>query len=330
LLVTRAEHAEPGDLRSVAWLAQADRLVGADRGLRSAVHTASRTHRVVDPPAFDDVWRRATGGAPPGWLAIDAALLALAGGWIATASYEEERDHLSAHPELLDSDADAAVDEALLAVGEEEASRYSALRAAARADGAHAAYEPLLLGLLAHRFIGADVDAQRALLAERRAELLHNRARAAVDDAAADGNAPAVFAAALLDLAARGDEGVVFDAIDEPPRRPELLLALAQRAEPETLRPAATVLYMVAADAGQAATALFYLAVAQVLGDPDADPAPMLREARATDPTGVAGWVAALAAIGRTHPAVLSLIAPLMAPADPADDNEGKGAAGAG
>ena len=48
--------------------------------------------------------------------------------WVATGTYTAERDYLAAHPELLEAAADTAVAEALLAVPEDEAGRYTALR----------------------------------------------------------------------------------------------------------------------------------------------------------------------------------------------------------
>ena len=46
------------------------------------------------------------------------------------------------------------------------------LRQAAQQDGAEAAYRPLLLGILAREFAAADAARQRALLADRREDLL--------------------------------------------------------------------------------------------------------------------------------------------------------------
>ena len=46
------------------------------------------------------------------------------------------------------------------------------LRQAAQQDGVEAAYRPLLLSILAHEFAEADAAGQRALLADRREDLL--------------------------------------------------------------------------------------------------------------------------------------------------------------
>jgi hypothetical protein len=53
---------------------------------------------------------------------------------VETDTYSGEQAHLAAHPELLDPAADTAVAEALLALPEQEASRYVALRQQARQE----------------------------------------------------------------------------------------------------------------------------------------------------------------------------------------------------
>ncbi len=91
---------------------------------------------------------------------------------MAIDTYAAERDYLAAHPELLEAAAGPAVAEVLLAVPEDEAGRYAALRQAAQHDSADAAYRPLLLTTLAREFAGADPGRQRALLADRADDLL--------------------------------------------------------------------------------------------------------------------------------------------------------------
>ena len=73
---------------------------------------------------------------------------------MAIDTYAAERDYLAAHPELLEAAAGPAVAEVLLAVPEDEAGRYAALRQAAQHDSADAAYRPLLLTTLAREFAG--------------------------------------------------------------------------------------------------------------------------------------------------------------------------------
>ena len=120
-------------------------------------------------------------------------LLDLADQWVHTSTYEAERDHLAAHPDLLDPAADAAVDEALLPLDDQEAARYRDLRSAAQREGVDAAYRPLLLQVLAHQFVTADPATRRELLTDRRADLLTDQAAAtiaALDPARTPGSPP--------------------------------------------------------------------------------------------------------------------------------------------
>ncbi len=112
LLLHRASAADPGDPRAAAWLVEVCR--GDDRGLLGAAHGTARTHRAADPESWDAAWTQASGAAPPEWLTVDTGLMAVATAWIDTRTYEDERDYLAAHPELLDPDAGTAIDEALL------------------------------------------------------------------------------------------------------------------------------------------------------------------------------------------------------------------------
>src|SRR5262249_8565764 len=150
---------------------QALPLAGADRGLTAALHEEARRHRAVEPTGFDARWATLAGPPPP-WLTVDAELHAAAAGWIATATYEAQRDYPAAHPELLTAEADVAVAEALLQLPEDKAERYRQLREAARIHGVQAAYRPFLLTFLAAEFTQAGPTEQRTLLAERREDLL--------------------------------------------------------------------------------------------------------------------------------------------------------------
>jgi hypothetical protein len=116
---------------AVGWLVEALELAGADRDLIGAVHQEARRHRVPDAGRFDQAWATRS-GRTPGWLAVDPALQGSFERWMTTATYEEERDYLAAHPGLLAADADLAAAEALLHVS--EASRTGSCRACRRAS----------------------------------------------------------------------------------------------------------------------------------------------------------------------------------------------------
>jgi hypothetical protein len=259
---------------------------------------------------------------------VDADLLAAAEGWITTATYSEEREYLSAHEELLDGTIDDAIDEALLGVEENEAERYRSLRAAAQADGVEAAYRPLLLTILAHEFVGADLAGKRALLAERRDDLLSDTVAAVLEAQESYDSGRVELAGALIELAGLGEDGPVLDAVDDPARFPDLLNSLA-KANSGGLASAAVVAASVAATQTEVALAGFYLAVAAALNeDEDEDTArEVMAQARQLDPGQSAGWISELAELGRHQPGVLSLIAVLAAPPptdpDTADPDSG-------
>ena len=204
--MARAAAADAGHPAAAAWLARALAMDLEDRGLVNAAHEQARRHRGPDPAAFDQDWARHTGMPVPAWLTVDSALLSSARAWVATDTYTAERDYLAAHPELLEAAADTAVAEALLAVPEDEAGRYTALRQAAQHDGADAAYRPLLLTILAYEFAEADPARQRALLADRADDLLTGTVADALNELAEQEDQQAVAAQRATALLESGQD----------------------------------------------------------------------------------------------------------------------------
>jgi hypothetical protein len=210
------------------------------------------------------------------------------------------------------------------------------MRQTARTEGIEAAYRPLLLTILARDFTNADPEAQRALLATRRDDLLSAPVRDAIDSLAEDDAAEVHRARALLDLAALTEHETLLDALVDPARFPALLRELASRPDPAALGPAVEVALSVATTLEQTATALFYGAVSAArANDPDrADET--LAQARRLDPGQAAAWIGVLADAGQHHPEVLPLIAALARPrydseesprAAPAEDTDRTGGA---
>ncbi|MGI9003262.1 MAG: hypothetical protein ACR2GH_16660, partial [Pseudonocardia sp.] len=324
LLFSRASAAEPGDLRAAAWLVQVCR--SDDRGLLAVAHDTTRAHRAADPENWNVAWAGAGGGEPPGWVTVDPGLLAVARAWIDTPTYQDERDHLAAHSELLAPDAEAAVVDALLRVEENAADRYRQILARARAEGVDAAYQPMFLILLAEQFAGADPAEQRELLTTYRAELLDDLVRSHLDQRAeADQTGRVRQATALLRIAAHEASDPIltatFDALDEPSHFPGLLDTAARDTDraADLLEPLATVALTAATSGPEAALAGLYLAVAAALtGDQDRA-ADIIGQALSWDPGSASGWVAQLARLGTTQPSVLPLIAVL---AETGDDGE--------
>ena len=290
LLVARASAADAGHVAAAAWVARALASDINDRDLVNAAHDQARRHRGPDAAAFDHAWVRLTGMPVPAWLIVDSALLSSAQAWVATDTYTAERDHLAAHPELVEAAADTAVAEALLAVPEDEADRYVALRQAAQREGIDVAYRPVLLTILAYEFAAAEAAGQRALLAERRGDLLSDTVADALNELAGEEGqraAAAQRAIALLDLARTGDAEPVFEALAEPHMLPQLLHALALRPDAAPLGPAAIVVYTVAATIAEAGTAMFYVAVAMAAGGELEQAIDLIGQARTADATQV-------------------------------------------
>jgi len=319
LLVARADAVDGAQPAAATWLARALDTEIEDRNLVNVAHEQARRHRGADPAAFDQTWAHRTNGPVPAWLAVDPSLLSSAQAWITTDSYTSERDYLTAHPELLEDAANTAVAEALLAVPKDEAARYTALRQAAQQYGVDAAYRPLLRTMLAYEFAGAAPDRQRTLLADRRDNLLTDTVADTLTELAQQEGqqaAAAQRAAALLDLARLGDTEPVFEALTNPGQFPLLLHTLAIQSDVGRVGPAAVVAYTAATTIAEAATALFYLAVAMSAADDQEQADALVGQARVADPAQVSAWVNELAEIGRHHPGVLQLIPALTAPAD--------------
>ena len=316
LLLARARNAPLDDLGVVQWLVGAASLADDDRRLRSAIHQEARQRRAANQTSFDADWVRLTSAPRPEWLDVDADLLASAQNWITTPTYEAERDHLAEHPELLSPTTELAITEALLNVSEPDAARHVQLIAAAAADGVDAAYEPLLMTALAAEFIDADLATQRALLADRRDELLGEHVSSTVQQAATQTDAEnnARRAHALLALALLGDDDAALDALADGSRWPGLLLDLAVREDPAALTPAASLALHSATQAEQTADGLFYTTVAALLASPESDQTGPLNQARSLNPDATTRWIAALAKIAQHHPPALTLIEPLTAP----------------
>ncbi|MFI6232810.1 tetratricopeptide repeat protein, partial [Micromonospora sp. NPDC050784] len=311
LLLTRAAAADAGALEVVDWVATALRHEPADRALLGALHDQARRHRRADPGRFDRAWTTLAGNLPD-WLTLDPNLLATSQAWISTANYQDERDFLAAHPELLAPTADSAVADALLVVRDQEAQRYLTLRNIARSDGVAAAYAPLLLTILAAKFAAADPLTQTTMLTEHNEELLTESAREALAALALrDTGGAADRADAILALAQVGAAEPALDALTHPEKFTDLMAAIAEGPDPTALDATAFLARSVAETDAAAATADFYTAVASALVDDLDEATQVLATARRLAPEQTAAWINRLANIGRRHPAALNLISVL-------------------
>lgn len=199
--------------RAAAWLSRALTDSAGDTGLTAAVRDEVRRHASsATGQGFARAWRQLVGGELPGWALLDPDLLAQVRAWVDTPSFTAERDYLAAHPQLLDADAVAAVQEALMTVDPEHQDRYRALRTEASSKGTAATYQGLVLGELVAVFARAAPATQRQLLIDY-PDLATPEARRALAAVASSSSDPAVqVAQALLDLAAQPDHENLLEA----------------------------------------------------------------------------------------------------------------------
>ncbi|GAB2568301.1 hypothetical protein Aab01nite_43630 [Paractinoplanes abujensis] len=287
-LLSRASAAEPGDLRAAEWLAAVAGRPGLDRAGTAVLHEQGRRHRAPDPDAFDRAW----GEPAPGWLTVDAGLVAQATEWLLDGSSAV----LEAHPGLLAAEADLAVREAMWALSPEEAEEMAGLRAEAAAVGIAAAGRARRSRDLAERFVAASPAGKRALLEAERAGLLDPAGRTLVATRDA-------LSAAVLDLADREAHGPVLLALDRPDPETTLVRLLDGAEDDLTIGPVAEVLAAVAATGGGRLAADFYRAVGQAVTGLAPDVANL-----AGRPGPVADLLRAGAAVARRHPAVLPVM----------------------
>jgi Protein kinase domain len=191
-------------------------------------------------------------------------------------------------------------------------------------DGA-AANGPLQPIILAQEFAAAAPSYQRALLTDHADVLLTKTVADALDELARQDGQPTIGAqraAALLDLARVGQAGAVFDALAEPSQFPRLLHTLATHHSADSVGPAALVACTAATSDAEAATAVFYLAVAVAASGDQDEARDLISEARAADPAQVPAWINGLAEIGQHHPGALLLIRALTGPAGQSTSSE--------
>ncbi len=232
LLMLRAAATAAGDPAAARWLCQALTHVGQSRQARHDVHDIARRHHDF----FVRTGRPWPWDSPPDWLTVDRRLLATARAWVFARSYLEERAVLLEHPELLSTDADVAVTEALYGTSLVEAQVIQSRRTTAQAQGVVAAYRPWLLASLADEFVDASPARRRELLATRREELRDKEVLRTVRD-----NRPVH---ALLLLAGEDTDvlDLVLDALEHPARATEVLRGLAARASSQALTQAVVAL----------------------------------------------------------------------------------------
>ncbi|MER6674791.1 tetratricopeptide repeat protein, partial [Streptomyces sp. NPDC000983] len=317
LLLYRSTDANPGDLNAAAWLANAEQ-AATTAGLSELLqplHEEARRHRNAIPEEFDRHWHQLTGAPPPPWLTINPELLELSRAWIRTDTYEAERDHLAAHPELLSPEADVCVEEALLGLNQEAAAHYRTLRQTAQAEGIDTAYRPLLSLALAYQFTHATPQDQRTLLGQRRDDLLDDFVHEALSSEPTDPKQTRLLtrARSLLHLARLNAESPALDALEDPTLFPSLLHTTARTPNLTALEATALLALTAATTEALAAEAEFHLAIVLAATSDDDEPATQtLTSACDRTPAQIPAWLTALAEIAPHHSAALTLIPHLV------------------
>ncbi|MEU2395893.1 hypothetical protein ABZ607_35360, partial [Streptomyces sp. NPDC007369] len=123
-----------------------------------------------------DIWREATGAAPPPWLALPRAALDLAVEWINCPTWAASRAFWDKHPEELRSTETVLALEELTLISQAAGQHLRIVRDAKSTD-ADRAFLPYLTGELLSTWTGlASWEESRAYLAEHATALLHEQA----------------------------------------------------------------------------------------------------------------------------------------------------------
>ncbi|MFI6094157.1 hypothetical protein ACIA8G_01285 [Lentzea sp. NPDC051213] len=279
LLMLRAAAVEAGDPVAAKWLCQALTQVGQAWQAIHDVHEIARRHWDSGRP-----WPWDT---TPDWLTVDRTLLATARRWVFARSYVEERAILLEHPELLSTDADVAVTEALYGTSLIEAQVIQSRRTTAQAQGVQHAYRPWLLASLADEFVDATPARRRELLASRREELLDKEVLKNVRDVRP------VHAMLLLADEDTDVLDLVLDAQADPSLTTDVLRGLTASTSPQALIQAVTALE-------PHPLAALYKAVARTLAGDERLALPVLDERLA--------WIHELTYLVPANPKLLTLI----------------------
>ncbi|MBF6214421.1 tetratricopeptide repeat protein [Nocardia puris] len=313
LRLARARGKHPGSRRALEWLAQLQSEV-TDRGLLAILHHAVRWHRRNDPLTWDAWWAERTGTQPAPWMTVDARLVETAMRWVECETFDQERDVLLDHPELLRPHADVAVAEAFLIVDEFHAARLAATRDHAKDHGVEDAYEPLLRLGAWRDFLSAPAATQRETLRGDLGDLAEEGTLAAIMEQVRADPADVRLrrAAGLVALAVEErDQDLldeVFAAVENPTRFPPLLDAtIRDLHRAPALQLLVEVALTTARDHDALAVIGFYDACSAAI-DENPNAATSLRQALALSPHRRPEWAKALTELAELHPALETLI----------------------
>ena len=233
---------------------------------------------------------------------------------------ESSRDFLSEHiGELPPESTSVALDEIALYEEPSIIAFYRDLLESAHNVGVEEAYRPWLAKqLLANWMASEDVATARKMLVERREELLGTDVEQALQSYLADQpDDPQLIAhRALLDLARTGQDDMLFQAIQDPDRNPDLLSDLARNGDFDALDSMATIMFFFQETDAERALLCFYKAIALAISKQPEKASDTVVEARRLDSTQVPNWFALLFKLPVEHrdefiPLTEALVAPL-------------------
>jgi hypothetical protein len=319
LLLRRAEARPPGDLTAVQDLLTAQSLVPDGNGeLLADLHAVCRTRRAHEPAAFDAAWQDLSGHEPPPWLRLAEAHLALVWQWLTAEPVEAERQLLAEHAsDLLAEETDIALDE--IALGQSNPSAIEPFRdliRRARQVGVEEAYRPRIAQALLSKWMDADLEGKRALLAERGEALLGAdvaEALQALREAYPEEPALSVHEA-LLALTRQGHAELAFQSLSDPEHAPALLDDLARSKDIAALDPLTTLVLNIETTDPVQAAAWFHRAIAFAADNQPDKASDAVYHARRLDPQQVPAWLGLLVALAPRHPEVVPLSQALLVP----------------
>jgi hypothetical protein len=274
-----------------------------------------REHWRQDPPTVKTAWSAVTEAAMPEWVQLTDDDIRVVIDWINTTTWAESRDYLNEHTDRMTAaTTDSVLDEIALKAPTEVIEQHRALLAAARSQGADAAYRRFLLtDTLREWLVTPDWQSSRAFLLSHTGLLDQDVPSLLADFGGGTLDPSIAIHHALLTLAVgqAGPEDAYRCLADQSQLDASLSQALAAR-DTGRLQALAT---LEAAVHGQTFLGTIHAAAAQLLNDPTAklpeeyvgQLARLVAQADPTDRNHVSAQLTALVASTPANDAVAQL-----------------------
>lgn len=178
------------------------------------IRAAARQARSVGGRSFDDAWISEV-GALPDWLEIPFEVIREVYTWLGCPTWQQSKDHLAAHPALLDPATDIILREWIDPDDpDDEAAVHLDLLATVRTRGIDEGYRRHIAIEVAVGLLTADDT--RSYLDGHREQLVGDDVSEWVREEAGEGTPEAVFLEAMLVLVRRGEEELCLRLLDDP------------------------------------------------------------------------------------------------------------------